>query len=166
MRRHARWRTVPPGRGVIMFGRDRADCEGAVRVKAEEARRFVLEFFAELAGGNPKCWDRVAEDASWTLMARAADYPYPSEYTKASYRQLVEDSAQLFPSGLRFTITGTTAEEDRVALEAESYGMTRAGKLYNNVYHLLVLLENGKIKTAREYLDSGHATEALERKPA
>ena len=41
--------------------------------------------------------------------------------------------------------------------------MTRAGKLYNNVYHLLVLLEHGKIRTAREYLDSGHATEVLER---
>lgn len=135
-------------------------------MKADQARQFVLDFFAELSGGNPRCWDRVAEDATWQLMARAKSYPYPADYTKASYRALCEGSADMFPSGLRFTILGTTAEEDRVALEAESYGMTREGKLYNNVYHLLVLLKDGKIATAREYLDSGHATEVLARPPA
>jgi ketosteroid isomerase-like protein len=130
-------------------------------VKTADARQFVLDFFKELSAGNPACWDRVAEDATWKLMAKASDYPYDSDYTKASYRKLVEDSVNQFPSGLRFTITGTTVEDDRVALEAESYGMARTGKLYNNLYHLLVLLENGKIKTVREYLDSGHATEVL-----
>ena len=135
-------------------------------MQADQARQFVLDFFAELSSGNPRCWDRVAEDATWQLMARAHSYPYPCDYTKASYRSLCEGSAQLFPGGLRFTILGTTAEADRVALEAESYGMTRAGKLYNNVYHVLVLLRDGKIHTAREYLDSGHATEVLERPQA
>lgn len=132
-------------------------------MKATDARQFVLDFFKELSRGNALCWDRVADDATWKLIARASDYPYPSDYTKASYRKLVEDSVKDFPSGLRFTITGTTAEDDRVAIEAESYGMTRSGKLYNNMYHLLLLLDNGKIKTVREYLDSGHATEVLGR---
>jgi|SRR5579863_7193178 len=130
-------------------------------MQTADARQFVLDFFRELSAGNPGCWDRVADDANWKLMAKAKDYPYRSEYSKASYRKLVEDSVQDFPNGLRFTITGTTAEGDRVALEAESYGMARSGKLYNNLYHLLVLVENGKIKTVREYLDSGHATEVL-----
>ena len=134
---------------------------GGVIMKSADARQFVLDFFKELTGGNAACWDRVADDATWKLIAQASDYPYPSDYTKASYRKLVEDSVKDFPSGLRFTITGTTAEDDRVAIEAESYGMTRSGKLYNNMYHLLLLLDNGKIKTVREYLDSGHATEVL-----
>ena len=140
---------------------DRLVLENSVR--AADARQFVLDFFSELASGNEDCWDRVAEDAHWKLIARASDYPYPSDYTKASYRRLVADSANEFPTGLRFTITGTIAEDDRVALEAESYGMTRGGKLYNNLYHLLVLLENDKIRIVREYLDSGHATEVLGR---
>ncbi len=132
-------------------------------MEAEQARQFVLDFFAELTSGNARCWDRVAEDATWQLMARGKTYPYPSDYTKASYRALCEGSAAVFPSGLRFSILGTTAEKDRVAVEAESYGTTREGKLYNNVYHLLILLADGKITAAREYLDSGHATEVLER---
>ena len=130
-------------------------------MKAAAARQFVLDFFKELANGDEACWERVADDANWKLMARATDYPYPSDYTKTSYRKLVADSAKDFPTGLRFTITGTTAEDDRVAIEAESYGLTRAGKLYNNLYHLLVLLEKDKIQTVREYLDSGHASELL-----
>jgi ketosteroid isomerase-like protein len=132
-------------------------------VDTEEGRQFVLGFFKELGEGNEACWDRVADDATWKLIARGAEYPYPSDYTKESYRKLVEGSVDEFPNGLTFTITGTTAEGNRVAIEAESYGTTRRGKLYNNLYHLLVLLEDGKIKTVREYLDSGHATEVLER---
>jgi ketosteroid isomerase-like protein len=130
-------------------------------VETGKARQFVLEFFRELSEGNQGCWDRVADDATWKLIARGSSYPYPSDYTKASYRRLVEGSVKDFPNGLSFTITATTAEGDRVALEAESYGTTRSGKLYNNLYHLLVLLEDGKIKTVREYLDSGYATEVL-----
>jgi uncharacterized protein len=130
-------------------------------LKSEESREFVLDFFRELASGDTRCWDRVADDATWQLVARAKDYPYPSDYTKASYRKLVEDSAHEFPNGLSFTITGTTAEGPRVALEAESYGTTRSGKLYNNFYHLLVQLESGQIKRVREYLDSGYAREVL-----
>jgi hypothetical protein len=68
------------------------------------AKRLVLDFFAELVAGNPACWNRVADDASWQLMARGKSYPYPTDFTKATYRQLVEESAALFPEGLRFTV--------------------------------------------------------------
>ena len=130
-------------------------------MNAADSRQFVIDFFSELTGGNERCWDRVSDDAAWQLIARAKDFRHPSDYTKASYRKLVEDSVRDFPTGLRFTVLATTAEEDRVAVEGESYGIARTGKTYNNLYHLLVLLENGKIKTVREYLDSGHVTETL-----
>ena len=125
------------------------------------AKRFVLDFFAELVAGNPACWDRVADDASWKLMARGKSYPYPTDFTKGTYRQLVEESAAMFPNGLRFTVLDAIAEGAKVAVEAESHGYTRDGRLYANVYHLLVELENGRILRVREYLDSGHATEVL-----
>ena len=128
---------------------------------AADAKRYVLDFFSELVAGNTACWDRVADDAGWKLMARGRSYPYPTDFTKSSYRKLVEDSAALFPNGLRFTVLDAIAEADKVAVEAESHGYTRDGQLYANVYHLRVELENGRIQTVREYLDSGHATEVL-----
>lgn len=128
-------------------------------MNATEAKQFVLDFFVELAGGEERAWDRVADDAAWHLMARPADYPYATEHTKDSYRKLVLDSGETFPTGLRFTITGTIAEEDCVALEAESYGRTREGRLYNNRYYIFVQLADSRIKTVREYLDTGLVTE-------
>jgi ketosteroid isomerase-like protein len=132
-----------------------------MRMEAGAAKRYVLDFFAELVQGNAACWDRVADDATWKLMARGRNYPYPTDFTKASYRKLVEESAATFPDGLRFTVLDAIAEDDKVAVEAESHGYTRDGQLYANVYHLRVELANGRISTVREYLDSGHATEVL-----
>jgi ketosteroid isomerase-like protein len=135
-------------------------------MKAAESKQYVLDFFAEMLAGNPKAWDRFADNGTWKLMAKAKDYPYPSDYTKKSYQELIAASGDMFPKGLRFTILSAIAEDDKVALEAESYGTHRNGNLYNNLYHLFVQLENGKIKAVREYLDSGHATEVIGRKSA
>ncbi len=67
----------------------------------------------------------------------------------------------VFPNGLAFTIHAMTAEGDRVAIEAESYGRHVSGKLYNNRYHFLMRVENGRIAEWREYMDTMHANDVL-----
>ena len=59
------------------------------------------------------------------------------------------------------TPKGLTAEGDRVAVEAESYGEMATGKIYNNLYHFLLEVRDGKIHAVREYLDTMHAKEVL-----
>lgn len=44
-----------------------------------------------------------------------------------------------------------TAEGDRVAVEADSYGEMINGKVYENSYHFLFVLKEGKILEVREY---------------
>jgi hypothetical protein len=44
-----------------------------------------------------------------------------------------------------------TAEDDRVAVEAESYGEMKNGKVYANAYHFLFRIRDGKIAEVREY---------------
>jgi uncharacterized protein len=53
-----------------------------------------------------------------------------------------------------FEILGMTAEGDRVAVEAESRFHTVSGRLYNNQYHFLFVIRNGKIVRFNEYLDT------------
>ena len=65
------------------------------------------------------------------------------------------------PNGLAITIKGLTAEGDRVAVEAESYGELVNGKVYNNEYHFMIEMSGGKISAVREYLDTIHAKEIL-----
>jgi ketosteroid isomerase-like protein len=65
------------------------------------------------------------------------------------------------PKGLKVTPKAITAEGDRVALEAESYGELANGKVYNNQYHVLMEIRNGKIQAVREYMDTQHAHAVL-----
>ena len=69
--------------------------------------------------------------------------------------------AQMFE---RFDITlkGITAQDNRVAVEAESLGVLKPnGKTYNNRYHFLFEIENGRIASLKEYCDTAHAAEVF-----
>jgi hypothetical protein len=54
-----------------------------------------------------------------------------------------------------------TAEGDRVAIEAESFGRHVSGKTYNNKYHFVLRARGGKILEWREYMDTMHANDVL-----
>ena len=54
-------------------------------------------------------------------------------------------------------IDGAIAEGDKVALEVVSRGELVGGRLYENEYHVLVTLRDGRIVAAREYNDTQHA---------
>jgi hypothetical protein len=62
---------------------------------------------------------------------------------------------------LRLSPTGATAEGERVAVEAESYARMSNGKIYQNKYHFLFTVRNGKIQAVKEYLDTMHANDVL-----
>jgi ketosteroid isomerase-like protein len=61
--------------------------------------------------------------------------------------------------GLSMTVTGITADGDRVAVEAESHARLKTGTVYHNQYHFLLLFEDGKVKRVKEYNDTAHAAE-------
>lgn len=55
---------------------------------------------------------------------------------------------------LNLRIKHLTAEEDRVALEAEGSGIYMDGSEFGNFYHLLFTLRDGKVIRGRAYLDT------------
>jgi ketosteroid isomerase-like protein len=57
------------------------------------------------------------------------------------------------------TITGITAEGDRVAYEAEGE-MVFDDRVYRNSYHNLLVIRDGLIVEGREYMDSAASTAA------
>jgi limonene-1,2-epoxide hydrolase len=58
---------------------------------------------------------------------------------------------------LRMDVLGLTAEEDRVAMEAESHVLNPTnGRLYNNFYHYLFRIKDGQITLFKEYQDTLH----------
>ena len=99
-----------------------------------------------------------AEDAVlWT----AGSLPFSGTSSKAQAIQGMDAIMSVFPEGLKFTIKEMTAEGERVAIEAESSGRHVTGKLYNNQYHFLMRVRDGKVVEFKEYMDTMHAHEVL-----
>jgi ketosteroid isomerase-like protein len=58
---------------------------------------------------------------------------------------------------IHLKIHGMTAEEDRVAMEAESYLVEpNTGRIYNNLYHYLFRIRDRQISLFKEYQDTLH----------
>ena len=119
------------------------------------ARRFIDAISRGDIEGIQKSF---AKDGTvWTIGTMPISGTFSADQVaEASHRVL-----DLFPEGLRITIKGMTAEDDRVAIEAESHGRHKSGRDYANVYHFLMRVRDGKITEWREYMDTMHANDVL-----
>jgi len=54
-----------------------------------------------------------------------------------------------------------TAEDDRVAVEVSGESIHASGKPYNNKYHFLLIIRDGKIIQLKEYMDTQLAAKIL-----
>jgi ketosteroid isomerase-like protein len=125
----------------------------------EENRAAAQAFFdAVNRGDTAAVLDAYAEDGRLETMGRTL---ISGVYNKSQIAATAGQIFQAFPKGLRFTVRQMTAEADRVAIEAESFGEHVSGKPYHNYYHFLMVLRVGKIVLFREYLDTEHCTDVL-----
>lgn len=52
---------------------------------------------------------------------------------------------------IKLRLLAMTAEDDRVAVEADSHGELTDGRIYENAYHFLFRFRGGRIREVREY---------------
>src|SRR5262245_47909996 len=77
---------------------------------------------------------------------------------------LIELAGGLFQAtkdGLHFEILDVTTEDDRVAVHFEGSSELLNGGAYNNTYHLLFRLREGKVCRVWEYTDTKYLDEVL-----
>lgn len=99
---------------------------------------------------------------TWWIAGDPEKFPIAGLKTKEDFIKLLSDvSKAVTPEGIQMKPYAWTAEGDRVAMEAESYAKMLSGKVYNNKYHFLHIVKDGKLQTVKEYLDTTHATEIL-----
>jgi ketosteroid isomerase-like protein len=135
----------------------------------ESNKEVVEAFCAAYTDGD---WDRVgellAEDFRWVVptsqrrqSAALADAPVLNEspgWTRDETLAIFRDT-QLRAVDGRFDLVPltSTAEDDRVALEARSSAVNAAnGRVYENRYHHLFRCRDGRIVEMREYQDTLH----------
>ncbi len=125
-------------------------------------KRAVTQFFEAFSrGAISEAFALVSDSAAWWV---PGTLPFSGTKTKAQYLQVVGAIQTGFPSGLSLKVTGMTAEGDRVAAEVESLGTHTNGKIYNNKYHFLILLKDGKFVQVKEYMDTLHLYDLISAK--
>lgn len=131
-------------------------------MSAEDNKKIALSFWENFSTGKAEAALALLDDnATWWIAGKPELFPLAGTKTKAQFAELLKGIGSAMPKGLRVTPKAITAEGDRVALEAESYGELANGKVYNNQYHVLMEIRNGKIQAVREYMDTQHAHAVL-----
>lgn len=76
---------------------------------------------------------------------------------KTEFGEMLTGLSALTNTGaIKLTPLAWTAEGDRVAVETESYSELKNGRVYNNLYHFVFQLQDGKIERIKEFLDTEH----------
>lgn len=112
-----------------------------------EANKSVVRAFIDsLCRADP---DRslVAKDAVWWIPGRG-------HISRDAFFDLAAGVNALFTGPPVMKITAVTAEDDRVAVEAEGRAELKDGRLYENTYHFLFYVRDGLIREAREHNNS------------
>jgi ketosteroid isomerase-like protein len=118
-----------------------------------ECLNLILRFFIAMSEGRyDDAQALVGPQASWWVLHRRG-YVNPAVWFSGL--------AKVFPEGLQFEVVGTTVQGPRIAVRAEASGRTVTGREFDNAYHFLFEVEDGRISAAWEYGDTLHADQVL-----
>lgn len=131
-------------------------------MSTETNKQIVTDFWKKFSAGDlDAALAMLSDTATWWVAGEPEKFPLAGTKTKAQFAELAGGTTKAMPKGLRVTPTAFTAEGERVAVEATSYGEMNNGKVYKNLYHFLFVIRAGKIQEVREYLDTIHANYVL-----
>jgi ketosteroid isomerase-like protein len=123
----------------------------------EQNKNLAREFFGLFnANDVAGALDIMAGDATWWIAGKPEQLPAAGVYGKEKITRLLDNMFAQLQDGLKMTVKSLIAEGDKVALEVESYGELRNGRIYNQEYHFLITIRDGKIGGIKEYLDTQH----------
>lgn len=120
----------------------------------ETSKSVVTRFLETFSGGDVDAiMNMMTDDATWWV---AGTLELSGTKTKAEFRELLSGISELCEGPIALTPKSMIAEGDTVAAEVESLARLRNGRVYNNEYHFLFEVSDGRIRRVKEYLDTMH----------
>lgn len=117
----------------------------------EGNKQVVRSWFAAVnAGDEAAILAMTNEDFSFLTMARGPEHLLYN-WDREQFSKVPSTMSQVMESPIQLKINDMTAEGDRVAVEAETDSRMLSGKRYNNAYHFVFKLRDGKFTEVREY---------------
>ncbi len=155
--------------------RERAECLQALEsrangvrtevgdAKSPEARNrlTVIGFMESIStGAVDAALAYFADDLVWWIPGDPEFVPFAGNRDKNEVDRMLRAAS----AGLGFCIVpdSFTAEADRVSVEARSFGLSRVGNIYNQKYHFLFTVSDGRIHQVKAYGDTLHASQVLQ----
>ena len=126
-------------------------------IELTKNKEIAKEFVEAMQISNvDKLKTMITDDFSWWIIGKPEYLATAGEHDTEYFLSFFK-GAELFPDGTDFKITSMIAEDNKVAAEAEFKAKTAMGTDYENYYHFLFIVENGKVKRMKEYMDTYHA---------
>lgn len=123
-------------------------------------KEIVKSFFEKVSNGRiAEAFELVDAHVNWWI---PGTLPFSGNKTKEQYMQVVNAIGKGFPTGFSLSVISSIAEGNKVAAEVESVGNHVNGRHYNNKYHFLFEIENGKIVSVKEYMDTLHLFQLIQ----
>src|SRR5690606_11496503 len=119
-------------------------------------KKLVAEFMEVFSTGNVEAiLGYLTPDATWWVAGTIDGIS--GTKTKEEFRQMLSGlSANTESGAIALKPLAWTAEGNRVAVETVSYSKMTNGRVYNNLYHFVFEVRDGKIQSVKEYLDTEH----------
>ena len=119
-------------------------------------KELVIEFMEVFSQGDvDRILSYLADSATWWVAGSLEGIS--GAKSKDEFREMLSGIAANTTTGaIRLTPLASTAEGERVAVETESYAELKNGRVYNNLYHFVFEVRDGKIQSVKEYLDTEH----------
>lgn len=114
-------------------------------------KKIVEKYFELMNEANPeKMLEYLSDDFLFESMLQK---PKAFNFTwgKQDFATASGLMSEQMTKPLKIWIVSMMGEDEKVSVEAQSYGEMKSGKLYENVYHFLFKLRDGKIYNVREY---------------
>lgn len=126
-------------------------------MSVEENKRVIAKFMEAFSAQNTDAAiDLLHDDATWWVAGKPDEMPLAGTISKTELKRRVDTMLVTMKNGLAMKLLSIIGEGDQIAAEVESYGETPGGRIYNNQYHFMFRLRDGKIQEAKEYLDPLH----------
>jgi len=120
-------------------------------------KRIAISFFERLhARDVPGALDILSDDARYWILGRREVIPTAGEHSKERMARIFGNMMERLENGMDIKIKNIIAEDDQVAIEMESHGPLKNGRVYNNQYHIWMRIRDDRIAEVHEYLDTQH----------
>jgi ketosteroid isomerase-like protein len=117
----------------------------------EKNKRTIEKYFEAVnRGGKDAILEFLTDDFVFKGMGRHPDW-MRYQWGREAFADAPRDMSTKMKKPIVMNLRGMIAEDDRVAVQADSYAEMNNGKLYDNAYHFVFTFENDKIRSVLEY---------------